>query len=109
MQTTVYFFLISQSLMCNVKSAEILPGFKTDHSMITLTVAQYENIRGPGYWKLNTSFLSEIEYVNKIKSTIKSVTEEYQHDQTMNNSSLWEMIKLKVREQSLKYAAAKNA
>ena len=85
-QCRLDFFLISQSLMCNVTSAEILPGFKTDHSMITLAVALYENIRGPWYWKLNTSFLSEIEYVNIIKSTIQSVKEEYQHDKTVSDS-----------------------
>ena len=77
--------------------------------MITLTAALHENIRGKGYWKLNTSFLSEVEYVNIIKSTIQNVKEEYQHDKTVNDSLLWEMIKLKVREQSLKYAAAKKA
>ena len=108
-QCRLDFFLISQNLMCNVTSAEILPGFKTDHSMITLTIALHENIRGPGYWKLNTSSLSEIEYVNIIKSTIQNVKEEYQHDKTVSDSLLWEMIKLKVREKSLKYAAAKNA
>ena len=34
-------------------------GFKTDHSMITISVAMHSNQRGPGYWKMNTSLLSE--------------------------------------------------
>ena len=53
--------------------------------------------------------MNEIEYVNQIKSTIQAVKEEYQNDDTVNHALLWEMIKMKIREQSLKYAAAKKA
>ena len=38
--------------------------------MITLQISLHSNTRGRGFWKLNTSFLSETEYVNQIKSTI---------------------------------------
>ena len=46
------------------------PGFKTDHSLITLHLTNNTNPRGPGFWKLNTSFFLESEYVNLIKETI---------------------------------------
>ena len=77
--------------------------------MIDISITVQSNPRGPGFWKLNTSFLTEIEHVNQIKSTIQAVKEEYQNDDTMNHALLWEMIKMKAREQSLKYAAAKKA
>ena len=64
------FFLVSQSLMCYVIGAHITMGFKTDHSMIVIDVALHSNERGPGYWKLNTSFLSKIDYVNQIRLVI---------------------------------------
>ena len=102
------FFLVSQSLMCYVKGADIMTGFKTDHSMIVINVVLHSNERGPGYWKLNTSFLSEIDYVNQIRSVIKKVHDDYKHDNNMNPALLWEVIKLKIREQSLKYAANKK-
>ena len=108
-QCRLDFFLVSQSLMCNVTHADISTGYKTDHSMIDISITVQSNPRGPGFWKLNTSFLTEIEYVNQIKSTIQAVKEEYQNDDTMNHALLWEMIKMKSREQSLKYAAAKKA
>ena len=38
------------------------------------------------------------------KQTIKKVTDEYVNDDNVNPSLLWEMIKLKIREQSIKYA-----
>ena len=102
------FFLVSQSLMCYVIGADITMGFKTDHPMIVINVALHSNERGSGYWKLNTSFLSEIDCVNQIRSVVKNVHDEYKHDNNMNPALLWEVIKLKIREQSLRYAANKK-
>ena len=59
------FFLVSQSTLCNVTHADIAPGFKTDHSMITLILALHVNSRGKGFWKLNTSLLKDPRYVEK--------------------------------------------
>ena len=47
------FFLITDSLMCNVKSANISTGYKTDHSLIEIKITLHSNMRGPGFWKLN--------------------------------------------------------
>ena len=94
--------------MCYVIGADITMGFKTDHSMKVINVALHSNERGPGYWKLNTSFLSEIDFVNQIRSVIKNVHEEYKHDNNVNPALLLEVIKLKIREQSSKYAANKK-
>ena len=73
--------------------------------MVTIQVALHTNPRGPGFWKLNTSFLSETEYINHIEG----VKDEHQNDKSVNASLLWEMIKLKVREQALRYAKIKKA
>ena len=97
-------FLVSQSLICNIIHADITMGFKTDHSLITISAALHSNQRGPGYWKLNTSILSDANYVNQIRVTIKKVTDEYVDDYSVNPTLMWEMIKLKIREQSIKYA-----
>ena len=72
--------------------------------MVTIQVALHTNPRGPGFWKLNTSFLSETEYINHIEG----VKDEHQNDKSVNASLLWEMIKLKVREQTLRYAKTKK-
>ena len=71
------FFLTSASLSPAVTKADILAGCKTDHSLITLHLANNNNPRAPGFWKLNTSFLSDSEYVNVIKKTIAEVANEY--------------------------------
>ena len=67
----VRFFLVNQSTFCNTISADILPGYKTDHSMIIIQISFHSNNRGRGFWKLLlTSLLNDIEYVNQIKTII---------------------------------------
>jgi len=86
--------------MCNVTQANISVGYKTDHSLIKIKVALHSNQRGPGFRKLNSSFPSDINYVNQIRRAIQKVLAEYENDDDVNPALLWEMIKLKVREQS---------
>ena len=92
------FFLISQGIAICVTNAEISPGYKTDPSMITISIITNTNPRGRGFWKLNTSFLNDKEYVNQIKETIAKVSQEYESDNAVNDSLLWEMIKLKIKK-----------
>lgn len=101
------FFLISQSTVNITTSTDIVPGYKSDHSMITLSLSLHSNPRGPGFWKLNTSFLTELDYVNQIKTTIQETRDEYKNDESVNPVLLWEMIKLKVREKSIHYSKNK--
>ena len=102
------FFLISSDLICDINLADIVPGYKTDHSMILLKIALHHNRRGRGFWKLNTSLLKEEEYLNLIKTTIYQTKNEYQSDNSVNPALLWDMIKMKVRKKSIAYATAKN-
>ena len=75
--------------MSNIKRADILCGYKTDHSMITINTALHSNPREPCFWKMNSFFLTVVNYVNQIR-----VLTEYESDTSVNPSLLWEMIKL---------------
>ena len=66
--------------MYNIKSANISTGYKTDHSLIEIKIATPSNRRGPDFWKLNTSLLTEIDYVNQIRAVIKNTQEKYKND-----------------------------
>jgi len=46
------FFRVNQSTFCNTISADILPGYKMDHSMITLQVSLHSNNRGWAFGNL---------------------------------------------------------
>ena len=103
------FFLVSQSVMSNVKDTDISAGYKTDHSLITIKIAQHSNTRGPGFWKLNKSFLKETEYINQIRETIEQVKLEYREDKYVNPALMWEMIKLKIRVKPIHYGKSKRS
>ena len=103
------FFLISESLCPNVLEAEIHPGYRTDHRMITVKINNTTNPRGPGFWKLNTNFLTESEYVELIKKTIQDVSKEYKGHREVDKILLWDVIKMEIRAASIKYAKAKKS
>ena len=55
------FFLVNKNILCNAINTDIVPGYKTDHSMISLQISLHHNPWGRGFWKLNTSFLQDEE------------------------------------------------
>ena len=105
-QCRLDFFLVSQSLVTNVNKADIKPGYKTDHSLIIIELGLNQNQRGRGFWKLNTSHLRELDYINEVRTSIEETKAEYQD--TVNPALYWEMIKLKVREKSLEFASVRK-
>ena len=72
--------------------------------MIIFKLSLHSNSREPGLWKLNASFLTELDYINQIKETIQETLDEYRDDDFVKPSFLWEKIKLKVHQKSLSYA-----
>ena len=107
-QCRLDFFLISNCLYSKVTKTEINPGYKTDHSLITLSLTTHANNKGPGLWKLNTSFLSDIIFVNEVKKVIKDTIDQNKENKNVDDSLLWEMIKMNIRESSIKYGARKK-
>ena len=103
------FFLISSSLSTDALEADILPGFKTDHSLITLSLGTKTNPRGPGFWKLNSHFLKDLEYINLIKETINKVSNDYKEDESVDAILLWDVMKMQIRASSIKYAKQQKA
>ena len=101
------FFLVSASIACRVSKADILPGYKTDHSLCTMEVNYHSNKRGPGFWKLNSALLSENEYINDVKATIAQTLTQYENDAEVDEVLLWEMIKLEIRATSIRYSKTK--
>ena len=98
------YFLISKTLSARIKFSNISHGFKSDHSLISLSISPQIS-RGPGFWKLNTSLLKDNEYVGVIKETIDKTKQECVGN---NPNTVWEMIKLNVRDSTMKYASKKK-
>ena len=100
--------MISSSLGTAVTKADILPGLKTDHSLITLHISKNRNPRGPAFWKLNTSFLLDLGYINLIKKTVNEISKEYENNDEVNAALLWDTMKMKILSSSLHYSKIKK-
>ena len=75
--------------------------------LISLSLSTNTNPRGPGFWKLNSHFLKDLEYINLIKETINEVSNEYKEDKTVDAILLWDVMK--IRANSIKYAKQQKA
>jgi exonuclease III len=54
------FWIVSSSIMYKVDNTSIVPGYGSDHSMITLSLYKETKAdQGPSFWKFNTSLLRE--------------------------------------------------
>ena len=71
------FFLMSDHLMNCVEKTDILPGYRTDHSITQLKLRFSNFTRGTGYWKFNNALLRNKEFVDKVKECINQVMLEY--------------------------------
>ena len=95
------FFLVNYGLAEKITYSSIGASFKSDHSPIYLKFLPYSNKRGRGFWKLNCSLLSNIDYVNKIKEQIKMTAE---LNINAEPSLLWDTIKTIIRGESIKFS-----
>ena len=76
----------------------------TDHKALIHTMKISDNCRGPGYWKLNASFLHDAPYIEQVNKIIRNTL----HDETVDSHMIkWELFKLKVKEFSIRYGILK--
>ena len=108
-QCRLDFFLISNTLCPGTSNGEILPGYQTDHSMITVHINTATNPKRPGFWKLNTHLLNESEYINLIRKTITYISKEYEGQNEVDEILLWDVIKMQIRATSIQYAKEKKS
>ena len=68
-----------------------------------MQISTHINMRGRGFWKLNTSFVKDEEYIKKIQSIITQTKDKYALDNTVTPKLLWEMIKMKIRKTPIEF------
>lgn len=100
-------FLVSDSIQCCIVRSSIVPGYRSDHSLVIINCTFSEIDRGPGYWKLNCSLLQDQEYLNMIKNIIKECTSQFE-DENLTPDLFWEMLKMEFRRNSINYSARKK-
>ena len=99
------FFLCSFGMSNMITMAKIKPGFKSDHSIVSIELLLLENKRGPGYFKLNCSLLHDAQFIVEIKNVIQETIID---NNNLSPDMVWEMIKLNVRGKTIEYASIKK-
>lgn len=98
-------FLVSAGMINYVQHTQIVPGFRSDHSMITLNLKFSEDTpRGRGVWKLNTSLLKDKDYVESINQEINNVVVDHRQ---RSPDYVWEQIKNAAINVSIGYSITK--
>ncbi len=100
-QSRIDYILVSNYVLSRATKSYILTAPKCpDHKAVMLKV-QAENKRGPGYWKLNTSYLLDDNYKTMIRQTIQKTVNE---TQSLNATLRWDYCKVRIKEMSIEYA-----
>lgn len=69
--------MISESLLTDVDEVKIIPGYRSDHSIVILRFEFGKFVEGRYYWKMNNSLLKDSVYVREIKELTKIVKSQY--------------------------------
>ena len=71
------YWLISDTLQDLIKNVDIIAAIKTDHAAIVLHLQGVEETKkGPGFWKMNTSLLSDEKIIQLMKTNLEVWKEE---------------------------------
>ena len=118
-QARLDFFLTSFECFLYVYATNIIPGYGTDHSGVTLELTLNENERGRGHWKFNNSLLKDHSYIQIVKDTISDVKQTYaknnndnldnqQSEYSINSQLFLETLLLMIRGNTIKYSSFKK-
>jgi len=111
------YFLVSSNLMDQITAVTIKPGYRSDHSLVTIKLKLSNHTKGPGLWKFNNSLLYDQIYVEEIKQCINDTLRRYKEpncvgedaknwDFRINDKLLFETLKLEIRGKTIAYASA---
>lgn len=105
-QRRLDFWLISDVCQDEVEEANIKVAIKTDHSAITISFNTLdEQMRGPSYWKFNSSLIEDENYVLAINQKIPEWLEEF--EEVTDKRVLWDLIKYRIRQFTMKFSKEK--
>ena len=123
-QSRLDYFLISDLLAINTSHVDILPGYRTDHSIITLSLKFGDDHPRKSFWKFNCSLLSDKAYVDNVNELIFEVLTEYAAfpynrselhnvqisdvNLTISDELFLDVLLMKIREKTIFYATEKK-
>lgn len=102
--TRLDYWFISDKLLNRINKCEVNPGLFTDHDLVQFLLQSKEpsEQRGPGYWKFNVSFLSNSDYVSKVKNIIPTSFDAVKN--YADKGLVWDFIKMQIRKISIEFS-----
>ena len=102
-QRRLDYFFISNSLQDVITHADFYAALSTDQSPVTISISKNKNcIRGHGFWKFNSSLLSDQNYITKTKNLIQTF---HSNQNLIPNAQLtWELLKYEIRKFTINYS-----
>ena len=109
------FFLVTDDLMNVTCESNISSGYRSDHSLVSISLNLYNQTRGRGFWKLNTSLLFDETYKQLISELIRSESMNYNkgidntdsNDACISDQLFLDTLKLSIRGRTISYSAKK--
>ena len=115
------FFLVSESLFQNVIDTKIEYGYKSDHSIVNITLKGETQSGKKLFWKFNNSLLKDTKYIAEVKTVLNDVktryanvnqnieqTENIDLNLTINDQLFFEMLLMEIRGKTISYASFKK-
>ena len=124
-QSRLDFILVSDSLIDRVTHVGVVPGYRSDHSIVSVSIKNMNLLnKQKMYWKFNNSLLRDINFVTEIKEVILATKIQYsvpvyQKDEiinipddqiqfTINDQLFFEVLLLEIRAKTISYASYKK-
>ena len=103
-QCRLDYFFLSKSFQHLTSDVKIVSSIFSDHSALSALICtdEKQSKRGPGFWKLNNSLLTDKSYVELITKSIPEYVTKYQDLE--DKGLLWEMIKMEIRVRTIIFA-----
>ena len=100
--TKIRLFFISNSLQDVITHADFFAPLSADHFPVTISISKNKNrIHGHGFWKFNSSLLSDQNYVTKTKNLIQTF---HSNENLIPNAQLkWELLKYEIQKFTINY------
>ena len=118
------YFLISNTLVPYVDTTNIFPGYRSDHSIISIKFNKNSYSKGRSYWKFNNSLLKDTAYSKTVKNVISDVKKQYSalvyHTDsideienkelclTINDQLFLEVLLMEIRGKTIAYSSYKK-
>ena len=99
------FILCNEIMFDRIHSCEIVDVPHTDHKGVLIDFSCHNMSKGPGYWKFNSSYLSDPSYIELVQNIIQKVRRDFSD---LSSRMLWDICKVQIREASIAYSKAKS-